>query len=268
MKFDVATFTSLWLITFLCCALLTTALSRMFEHVTAFRFWAIGFFLLCASSVCFALHLTWRNDLLLVATATFALQSRMFIWVGTRDLFGLTVPWRAALAGTAVFCVLYASALMLRAPIVLRAMLLVTFFLPYRAATLYEVCRRRCPRLGPARLIVLIGATIATLNAAVPLVLVLLDRGNASLLLGNPQSTSAVYAVVFAGDLMLACGLIVLAFKLMMVERDMLATLERGAVHRLGTSRQAWRERDARGPGGDALGHDTPVQRTSLPGPI
>lgn len=32
---------------------------------------------------------------------------------------------------------------------VLRAVLLVLFFLPYRAATLYEVCRRRRPHLGP-----------------------------------------------------------------------------------------------------------------------
>lgn len=268
MKFDVATFTSMCLVTFLCCALLTTALSRMFKRVTAFRFWTIGFFLLSASSACFALHLSWRNDLLLVATATLALQSRMLIWVGTRDLFGLTVPWRAGLAVTAVFCVLHASALLLGAPIVLRAILLVLFFLPLRAATLYEVCRRRRPRLGPARLIVLIGATIATLNTAVPLVLVLLDRGNAALLLGNPQSTSAVYAVVFAGDLMLASGLIVLALKLQIVERDMLATLERGTMQRLGTSRKARTEQSAWASRGDGRGHDSTAQRTSLPGPV
>jgi len=265
MKFDVATFTSLWLVTFLCCALLTTALSCMFKRVTAFRFWAIGFYLLAASSACFALHLTWRNDLLLMATATLALQSRMLIWVGTRDLFGLTAPWRSGLAVSAVFCVLHASALIFHAPIVVRAILLVLFFLPYRAATLYEVCRRRRPRLGPARLIVVVGATIATLNAAVPLVLVLLDRSNASLLFGNPQSTSAVYAVVFAGDLMLASGLIVLALKLQIVERDMLARLDRGALQRLAPSRKTRAEQASRG---DALGHDTPVQRTSLPGPV
>jgi hypothetical protein len=268
MKFDVATFTTLWLVTFLCCALLTTALSRTFTRVTAFRFWATGFYLLASSSACFALHLTWHNDLLLVATATLALQSRMLIWVGTRELFGLTTPWRTGLAVSAVFCVLYGSALTYQAPVVLRAILLVTFFLPFRAATLYEVCRRRRPRLGPARLIVVIGATIATLNAAVPLVLVLLDRSNASLLLGNPQSTSALYAVVFAGDLMLASGLIVLAFKLLIVERDMLATLERGAMQRVGTSRKAPPEQDAAASRGDVLGRDTPSQRTSMPGPV
>ena len=121
MKFDVATFTSLWLITFLCCALITTALSRMFTRVGAFRFWAIGFYLLAASSACFALHLTWRTDLLLVATATLALQSRLLIWAGTRDLFGGTAFWRTGLAISAVFCMLYGSALLFKAPLVLRA---------------------------------------------------------------------------------------------------------------------------------------------------
>ncbi|WP_454828204.1 hypothetical protein [Paraburkholderia xenovorans] len=268
MKFDVATFTSLWLITFLCCALITTALSHMFTRVVAFRFWSVGFYLLAASSACFALHFRWNYDVLLIATATLALQSRMLIWAGTRKLFGVTAPWRAGLAGTAVFCALYTCALLLKAPLVLRAGLLVLFFLPLRAATLYEVCRRRRPQLGAARLIAMIGGTIATLNAIVPLLLVLLDRTNVSLLLGNPRHTSALYAVVFAGDLLLASGLIVLAFKLQMVEMNMLATLDRNAVERLATTRALRAERDARPARGDALGHDTPTQRQSLPGPV
>jgi hypothetical protein len=268
MKFDVATFTSLWLITFLCCALLTTALSRMFTRVTAFRFWAVGFYLLAASSACFTLHLNWRHDALLVATATLALQSRMLIWSGTRELFGATAPWRTGMAVTAAFCALYSGALIFKVPTVLRATLLVLFFLPVRAATLYEVCRRRRPHLGPARVIALIGGTIATLNTIVPLVLVLLDRTNLSLLLGNPQTTSALYAVVFAGDLLLASGLIVLAFKLQIVERDMLATLERGAMDRLAANRALRAERDGRVAPGNAHGHDTPARRQSLPGTV
>ncbi|NYH14540.1 hypothetical protein [Paraburkholderia bryophila] len=268
MKFDVATFTSLWLITFLCCALITTALSRMFSRVGAFRFWAIGFYLLAVSSACFALHLTWRSDLLLVATATLALQSRLLIWAGTRDLFGSAAFWRTGLVISAVFCVLYGSALQFKAPLVLRALLLTLFFLPCRAATLYEVCRRRRPDLGPARLIVVIGSVIAMLNAIVPLTLVLLDRANLSLLLGNPQSTSALYAVVFAGDLLLAASLIVLAFKLLVVERDMLATLDRGAIDRLAHARLARAERESHGVRGEALGHDGSTQRQSLPGTI
>ena len=112
-----------------------------------------------------------------------------------------------------------------------------TFFLPCRAGALYEVCRRRRAHLGGARLIAVIGGLIATLNAIVPLTLVLLDRANLSLLLGNPQQTSAVYAVVFAGDLLLASGLLVLAFKKLSVERDMLATIDRGASEHLARAR-------------------------------
>lgn len=246
MKLDVATLTSLWLITFLCGALITTALSHMFAGVVAFRFWSVGFYLLAASSACFALHFTWHYDALLIATATLALQSRMLIWAGTRELFGAKAPWRAGLAATAAFCALYGCALLLQWPIALRAGLLVLFFLPVRAATLYEVCRRRRPHLGPARLIAVIGGTIVTLNAIVPLVLVLFDRTNVSMLLGNPQHTTALYAVVFAGDLLLASGLIVLAFKLQMVEMKMLATLERGAIEHLAAVRGTRADRDAR----------------------
>jgi hypothetical protein len=240
----------------------------MFTRVAAFRFWSVGFYLLAASSACFTLHLTWRHDVLLIATATLALQSRMLIWAGTRELFGVSAQWRACLAVTAVFCALYSGALIFKVPTLLRAVLLALFFLPCRAATLYEVCRRHRPHLGSARLIAMIGGTIATLNTIVPLVLVLLDRTNLSLLLGNPQTTSALYAVVFAGDLLLASGLIVLAFKLQIVERDMLATLERGAMERLATSREMRAERNARSVPGDMLGHDTPAQRQPLPGTI
>ncbi|MGF6771595.1 hypothetical protein P3T18_004082 [Paraburkholderia sp. GAS199] len=243
MRFDVATFTSMCLITFLCCALITTALSHMFRHVTAFRFWTVGFFLLCAASACFALHMSWDTDLLLIATATLALQSRILIWSGTRELFGAKAPWRYGLLVTAVFGALYAAALAFKLPLVLRGCLLALFFLPCRAATLYEAFRRRRPRLGPARLMVALGSVIASLNGLVPLTLVLLNHGNLSLLLGNPQNTSAVYAVVFAGDLLLASGLIVLAFQLQLVERDMLATLDRSALRRLAESRETRTQR-------------------------
>lgn len=266
MKLDVATFTALCLITFLCCALVATALSHMFAQTTAFRFWATGFYLLTASSVCFALHLTWRYDVLLIGTATLALQSRILIWAGTRELFGATAPWRAGLGVTAVFCVLYTSALMFKASPVLRAALLALFFLPFRVGTLYEVCRRRRPHLGAARLMAVIGGTIASLNAIVPLTLVLLDRANLSLLLGNPQTTSALYAVVFAGDLLLAGGLIVLALKLLTVERDMLATLDRGASAQLAVSRALRARSDSRTLHGELGGHsDTTPRTASLP---
>ncbi|WP_232624445.1 hypothetical protein [Paraburkholderia ginsengisoli] len=266
MQFDVATFTSLCLITFVCCALITAALSRMFKQTAALRFWAAGFFLLATSSVCFALHRTWRFDLLLLVTATLALQSRILLWAGTRELFGASAPWRAGLGVTVVFCVLYGAALMLKAPVALRASLLALFFLPVRVATLYEVCRRRRPHLGAARVMVVIGGTITSLNAIVPLSLVLLDRTNLSLLLGNPQTTSALYAVVFAGDLLLASGLIVLAFKLVTVERDMLATLDRRTSVHLATSRAIRTRHTARTTWGDLGGHqDIAPHATSLP---
>ncbi|MFM0172507.1 hypothetical protein PQR33_24650 [Paraburkholderia sediminicola] len=70
---------------------------------------------------------------------------------------------------------------------------------------------------------------------------------------------------MFASDLLLASGLIVLAFKLQIVERDMLATLDRGAMERLATSREMRAERNVRGGLGDTLGHDATAQRQPLP---
>jgi hypothetical protein len=265
MKFDVATLTALWLITFLCCALVTTALASMFTKTAAFRFWAVAFYLLATSSACFALHFMWRHDLLLVAAATLALQSRMLIWGGTRELFGVPARWRAGLGVTALFCVLYGSALKFDVPVVLRATLLVVFLLPCRAGALYEVCRRRRAHLGAARLIAAIGALITTLNAIVPLTLVLLDRTNLSLLPGNPQAASAVYAVVFGGDLLLASGLLVLAFKMLSVERDMLATIDRGASEHLARAREARALRGARRSHDGVAGHDFPGRPRPLP---
>jgi hypothetical protein len=113
--------------------------------------------------------------------------------------------------------------------------------LPCRALTLYEVCRRRRPDLGPARMMVAIASVIACLNAVVPLTLVLLNRANASLILGNPQSTSAVYAVVFAGDLLLVIGLIMLALQQVLAEQRMLANLDKGAAQRPGLLNPALR---------------------------
>ncbi|HZZ05510.1 MAG TPA: hypothetical protein VFE81_21775, partial [Paraburkholderia sp.] len=97
---------------------------------------------------------------------------------------------------------------------------------------------------------------------------VLLDRSNMTLLYGNPRTTSALYAVVFAGDLLLAVGLIVLALHHLIVERDMLATLDRGALARLAESREMRGLRESHSSRGDVLGHDAPVQRQSLPGPL
>ncbi|MFL9868073.1 hypothetical protein PQR67_28185 [Paraburkholderia fungorum] len=268
MKIDVATFQTVWLIMFLCSALITTALSRMFAQVGAFRFWAIAFYLLATATACFALHKIWPSELLLLATAMLALQSRILIWAGTRELFGAPAPWRAGLVVTAVFGVLHGSMLALNAPLPVRATLLALFFVPCRAATLYEVCRRRRPHLGPARILVAMGSIIATLNAIVPLVLVLLDRANMTLLYGNPRTTSVLYAVVFAGDLLLTVGLIALALRQLVTERDMLATLDRGALEHLAGAREMRALRDARLPRGDVLGHDTSTQRQSLPGAI
>ena len=234
MKFDVATFNSICLMTFLCSGIVSIALSRIFRGVEAFRFWSAAFLLTSTAAACFGLHLVWNTNVLLVATATLSLQSRILVWMGTRTLFGAPVSLRAAVAVTAVFCVLFSLAHLLHAPIVLRASLLTVFFLPSRALTLYEVCRRRRPDLGAARMVVAIASVIACLNAAVPLTLVLLNRANASLMLGNPQSTSAVYAVVFAGDLLLVIGLIMLALQHLLAEQRMLANLDKGASQRPG----------------------------------
>jgi hypothetical protein len=232
MRFDVATFNSICLITFLCSGIVTAALARIFVQVAAFRVWSASFFLMSAAAACFGLHSVWPSTVLQIATATFGLYSRILVWTGTRVLFGSPASVRKGFAVTALFCVLFTLAHALKAPPVCRGALLTLFFLPFRALTLYEVCRRRRPDLGAARMLVAIASVITGLNAAVPLTLVLLNRGNASLLLGSPQTTSAVYAVVFAGDLLLIIGLIVLALQHLIAEQGMLANLDKGASQR------------------------------------
>jgi hypothetical protein len=103
------------------------------------------------------------------------------------------------------------------------------------------------------------GVVTTTRNAIVPLTLVLFDRANLSLLFGNPPTTPALYAVVFAGNLLLANGLIVLAFKRLSVERDMLARLDRGASQHLARAREMRARRDSRRPRGELPGHDIPM---------
>jgi hypothetical protein len=97
---------------------------------------------------------------------------------------------------------------------------------------------------------------------------VLLDRANTTLLYGDPRTTSALYAVVFAGDLLMTIGLIVLALHYLIVERDMLATLDRGALERLAETREMRAVLEARSARRDALGHETAAQHPSLPGAV
>ncbi|RFU45051.1 hypothetical protein [Paraburkholderia sp. DHOC27] len=250
MKFDVATFNSLFLITFLCMAVVTTALSRMFKEVAAFRFWAVSCVLTSAAAMCFGLHAVWPTKVLLVATAVLNLQARLMVWTGTRVLFGATASLRAGLATTALFGVLFALLHAWDAPPLARAALLIVFFLPCRALTLYEVCRRRRPDLGTARLLVLVASAFATLNAVMPLTLVMLNQGHLSMLLSSPTRTSALYAMVFASDLLLMTGLIVLALQQMIVEQNILAKLDKGAARYPNPARPVMRPDSA---GGQAI---------------
>jgi hypothetical protein len=229
MKFDVATFNSLFLITFLCLAVVTTALSRMFAQLPAFRFLAIACLLTTAAATCFALHTLWPTKMLLVATATFSLYARIMVWTGTRMLFGSSTAWWPGLAATAVFAVLFALVNTFDTPQLLRATLLILFFLPSRALTLYEVSRRRRRDLGIARVLVIIASGFATLNAVTPMTLVLLHKGSLSIILGSPTRTGGFYALVFASDLLLMTGLIVLALQQVIVEQNVLAKLDKGA---------------------------------------
>ena len=67
---------------------------------------------------------------------------------------------------------------------------------------------------------------------------------------------------------MLFRSLIVLALHHLIVERDMLATLDRGALERLAESREMRGLHESRTQRGDVLGHDTSTQRRSLPGTV
>lgn len=239
MRFDVATFTTLSLITFLCSAVVSTALSWMFTRVLAFRFWAAAFFLMTVATACLLAHSVWDTRVLLVATATFGLLARIFVWGGTRVLFGASASWLAGLVVSALFCVLFSLAHYFGAPPLWRAALLVVFFFPVRALTLYEVCRRRRRDLGPARVLVIGASIITTFNAAMPLTFVLLHRDNLSIMLGNSQTASWLYAVVFAADLLLAICLMIMALQLLFVEQGILSNLHKGAAQRSSSSRPA-----------------------------
>lgn len=64
-------------------------------------------------------------------------------------------------------------------------------------------------------------------------------------------------------------GLIAQAFKRLSVERDMLATLDRGACARLATCRAVRAQRDALMPHGDVRGHHDAVPHApSMPGAV
>jgi hypothetical protein len=62
--------------------------------------------------------------------------------------------------------------------------------------------------------------------------------------------------------------LIVLALHHLIVERDMLATLDRGALERLAEARETRGLRESQPPRSEVLGHDTSAQCQSLPGPV
>ncbi len=104
-----------------------------------------------------------------------------------------------------------------------------------------------------------------------PLVLVMLDRANMTLMYGNhsPHPLRRVYAVAFAGDLLLTIGLIVLALHHLIVERDMLATLDRGALERLAEAREMRALSESRAPRSDTCSATTrPRHASRCRGPV
>lgn len=239
MKLDVATFNALCLITFFCSAVVSTALSWMFARAVAFRFWAAAFFLMSAAAACLAAHSQSDSRALLVATATFSLQARIFLWNGTRVLFGSHVSLPAGFAVSALFCVLFSLAQYFDASPLCRAALITLFFFPFRALTLYEVCRRRRPDLGPARVLVVCASVITTLAAVLPLALVLTRRNDLALLLSDAPTTSPLYAIVFAADLLLVICLMMMALQHLFVEQGILSHLDKGAARRSNPGRSA-----------------------------
>ncbi len=189
MKFDVPTFNSVSLMVFACGAVVTFSLSRIFPHVKPLRLWTAGFILMCGSVMSYAAHATlYRGDWLLVAAATLNLQYRILTWSGVRVLFGASARLRTGFAVCVAFCLLDAIALALRLPKVYLAGLVALFFVPFRALTIYEVCKRQRQHLGLGRALVAPGSFILALNAIAPLVLVLLDSGATPMLIGTPPT--------------------------------------------------------------------------------
>jgi hypothetical protein len=74
-----------------------------------------------------------------------------------------------------------------------------------------------------------------------------------------------VYALVFAGDLLLASGLLVLAFKMLAVERDMLAAIDRGASEHFARARVVRAQRGSRLSHGRIAVRDFQTRRQPLP---
>jgi hypothetical protein len=231
MKFDVPTFNSVSLMVFACGAVVTFSLSRIFPHVKPLRLWTAGFILMCGSVMSYAAHATlYRGDWLLVAAATLNLQYRILTWSGVRVLFGASARLRTGFAVCVAFCLLDAIALALRLPKVYLAGLVALFFVPFRALTIYEVCKRQRQHLGLGRALVAPGSFILALNAIAPLVLVLLDSGATPMLIGTPPTAGGVYYVVFAGDLLVVVGLIVLAMQQIIIEQGIFARLDNATL--------------------------------------
>ena len=230
MKFDVPTFNSVSLVVFACGAVVTISLSRMFPHVKPLRLWAAGFILMCASVMSYATHASLHRDWLLVAAATLNLQYRILTWSGVRVVFGASARLRTGFTVCVAFCLLYAIAFALELPKIYLAGLVALFFVPFRALTVYEVCKRQRQHLGLGRALVAPGSFILTLNAVAPLVLVLLDSGASPMLIGTPPTTAGFYYVVFAGDLLVVVGLIVLAMQQIITEKGIFARLDNATL--------------------------------------
>ncbi|MFM0206139.1 hypothetical protein PQQ96_01905 [Paraburkholderia sediminicola] len=230
MKFDVPTFNSISLMVFACGAIVTITLSRIFPHVKPLRFWTAGFILMCGSVMSYATHAELHRDWLLVVAATLNLQYRILTWSGVRVLFGASARLRTGFAVCVGFCLLYSIAFALRLPKIYLAGLVALFFVPFRALTVYEVCKRQRQHLGLGRALVAPGSFILALNAVAPLVLVLLDGGASPMLIGTPPIATGFYFVVFAGDLLVVVGLIVLAMQQIITEKNIFARLDNATL--------------------------------------
>ncbi|CAE6730272.1 hypothetical protein R69927_01782 [Paraburkholderia domus] len=226
MKFDVATFNSVSLMVFACGAVVTLTLSRIFPQVKSLRLWMIGFILMTGSVMSYATSAALQMDWLLVVAATLNFQYRILTWCGVRVLFGASARLRTGGVVCLAFCVIYSIAFALELPKICLAGLVALFFVPFRALTVYEVCKRQRQHLWLGRALVAPGSFILTINAIVPLGLVLLDRGSSAMLIGSPATTAGFYFVVFAGDLLVVVGLIVLAMQQIITEKGIFARLD------------------------------------------
>jgi hypothetical protein len=101
-----------------------------------------------------------------------------------------------------------------------------------RIGLLWDLCVRHPRPLGTGRVVVALASLMLCVNPVLPAVMAWLGQPSYSMLIGDRPATASAslslwYLLVFAADLLMVVGLLVLAVQRLMIEKGSLARLER-----------------------------------------